>query len=342
MLKTDDFSYDLPQELIAQEPVKNRDDSRLMILNRNTGSINHKKFYNIIDYLNKGDCLVLNDSKVLPARIYGVKSNTGASVEFLLLHQVKNNLWEVMVRPAKRLKSGVKVIFGDGILNATIEEEKEDGIRIVEFSCNGNIYDILEKIGNMPLPPYITKKLQDKSRYQTVYCNEPGSAAAPTAGLHFTEKLLESIREKGVKIAFVTLHVGLGTFKPVKVDNVAEHKMHTEHYIISQQTAEIINNTKSGGGKIVAVGTTSCRTLESAVDKYGNIHECEGDTDIFIYPGYKFKVIDALVTNFHLPKSTLIMLISAFCGRENVLNAYKLAVKEKYRFFSFGDAMMII
>ena len=340
-MKTSDFYYDLPKELIAQTPVEPRDSSRLMLLDRNTGEIDHKHFYDIIDSLNPGDLLVANDSRVLPARIYGIKDETGARVEFLLLRQITGNLWEALCKPGKKAKEGASFTFGDGLLKATVAEVKDDGNRIVDFECDENFFSTLDKIGQMPLPPYITEELKDKERYQTVYSHELGSAAAPTAGLHFTKELMQRIKDKGVNIAYVTLHVGLGTFRPVKVDDVTNHKMHSEHYEIPEETARLINETKKNGGRVIAVGTTSCRTLESVATFYGEIKPCEGFTDIFIYPGYEFKVLDGLITNFHLPESTLIMLVSAFAGYDNVMNAYKTAVEEKYRFFSFGDAMFI-
>ena len=343
-MKTVDFYYDLPKELIAQTPLEPRDSSKMMVLSRQDGSISHKHFYDVIDMLNEGDCLILNDSRVLPARIFGIKEETGASVEFLMLRQVENNIWETLAKPGKKAKPGTKFTFGDGIMAAIVKDVTEEGNRIVEFSCRDdeNIYSALDKIGQMPLPPYITEKLQDKERYQTVYSNELGSAAAPTAGLHFTKELLEKIKSKGVNIGYVTLHVGLGTFRPVKVDEITEHKMHSEHYEIPTATAQLIKETKQNGKRVIAVGTTSCRTLESVAKKHGEIVACEGFTDIFIYPGFEFKVLDGLITNFHLPESTLIMLVSAFTGFENTMNAYKVAVEEKYRFFSFGDSMMII
>ena len=341
-MKTVDFYYDLPEKLIAQTPLEPRDSSRMMVLNRNSGDINHKHFYDIIDYLSEGDCLILNDSRVLPARIFGVKEDTGATVEFLMLRQIENDTWETLAKPGKKAKPGTKFVFGDGIMIATVKDVTEDGNRIVEFKSDENIYSALDKIGQMPLPPYITEKLQDKERYQTVYSNEIGSAAAPTAGLHFTKELLKKIEDKGIRIGYVTLHVGLGTFRPVKVDEITEHKMHSEHYEIPESTAKLIKETKENGNRVIAVGTTSCRTLESVATKHGEIIACNGFTDIFIYPGYKFKVLDGLVTNFHLPESTLIMLVSAFCGYENTMNAYKVAVDEEYRFFSFGDSMIII
>lgn len=341
-MKTSDFFYELPQELIAQTPVYPRDSSRLMILNKKNGSVEHKIFHDLIDYLNPNDCLILNDTRVIPARIYGVKKGTGAVVEFLLLKQNENNVWECLCKPGKRAKIGTEFVFGEGLVDCEVVDVTEDGNRKIKFNCDSKeIYTILDKIGKMPLPPYITEELKDGERYQTVYSKELGSAAAPTAGLHFTTEMLEQIKEKGVKIGYVTLHVGLGTFRPVKVDDVTNHKMHSEHYHISQETADLINETKKNGGRVISVGTTSTRTLESVATKNGCICEDEDDTSIFIYPGYKFKCIDALVTNFHLPESTLIMLISAFAGYDNVMNAYKIAVQEKYRFFSFGDAMFI-
>ncbi len=341
-MKTADFYYDLPKELIAQTPVEPRDSSRMMVMDRQNGSIEHKHFYDIIDYLNEGDLLVANDSRVLPARIYGVKDGTGASVEFLLLRQISGNRWETLCKPGRKAKVGARFSFGEGILNAEVAEVCDDGNRIVDFDSNENFYAALDKIGKMPLPPYITEELQDQERYQTVYSHELGSAAAPTAGLHFTEELMDRIRAKGVNIAYVTLHVGLGTFRPVKVDDVTKHKMHSEHYEIPKETAELINKTKENGGRVIAVGTTSCRTLESVATQQGAIVPCEGFTDIFIYPGYEFKVLDGLITNFHLPESTLIMLVSAFAGYENTMNAYKAAVDERYRFFSCGDCMSIL
>ncbi len=341
-MNTSDFYYELPDELIAQTPIEPRDSSRLLVLGRNSGEIEHKHFYDIIDYLNEGDCLVVNDSRVIPARIYGVKAETGARVEFLLLKQVSGNKWETLCKPGKKAKEGTKFTFGDGIMTAEVVEVKEDGNRIVDFKCDENFFSALDKIGQMPLPPYITEKLEDQERYQTVYSNELGSAAAPTAGLHFTNELMDKIRAKGVKIAYVTLHVGLGTFRPVKVEDVTKHKMHSEHYEVHEETARIINETKDSGKRVISVGTTSCRTLESVATQYGEIKACDGWTDIFIYPGYEFKVLDGLITNFHLPESTLIMLVSAFAGYDNIMNAYKVAVSEKYRFFSFGDAMAIL
>lgn len=341
-MKTSDFFYELPQELIAQTPVYPRDSSKLMILDRNTGDIEHKIFHDLIDYLEPNDCLILNDTRVIPARIYGVKKETGAVVEFLLLKQKENNVWECLCKPGKRAKIGTEFVFGEGIVDCTVTDITDDGNRMIKFNCDSKeIYNILDKIGKMPLPPYITAELKDGERYQTVYSKELGSAAAPTAGLHFTKEMLRKIQEKGIKIGYVTLHVGLGTFRPVKVDDVTKHKMHSEHYHLPKETADLINETKAHGGRVISVGTTSTRTLESVASKNGCICEDDDDTSIFIYPGYKFKCIDALVTNFHLPESTLIMLISAFAGYDTVMNAYKTAVDEKYRFFSFGDAMFI-
>ena len=343
--KRSSFYYDLPEELIAQKPIEPRDASRLMVINKIIGNINHDKFYNIIDYLNSGDCLVLNNSKVLPARIYGVNISTGAVVEFLLLKQKESGVWETLVKPGKKAKIGFNFIFGDKnetFLEAEIIDILPDGNRIIEFKDKINFFAKLEKIGQMPLPPYIKENLLNQSRYQTVYAKDLGSAAAPTAGLHFTTDLLKKIRKKGVKIAFVTLHVGLGTFRPVKDDDITNHKMHSEYFVLPQETADLINETKKNGGKIISVGTTSCRVLESVYQKFQKIAPYEGQTDIFIKPGYKFGVIDGLITNFHLPESTLIMLVSAFAGYENTMNFYKVAVENKYRFFSFGDAMIII
>ena len=341
-MKTSDFYYELPKELIAQTPVEPRDSSRLLVLDRRDGSVEHRHFYDIIDYLREGDLIVANDSRVLPARIFGVKDGTGARVEFLLLKQISGNRWETLCKPGKKAREGASFTFGDGLLRAKVAEVRDDGNRVVDFDCDESFFATLDKIGQMPLPPYITAELQDKERYQTVYSHELGSAAAPTAGLHFTEELMDRIRQKGVKIAYVTLHVGLGTFRPLKVDDVTRHEMHSEHYEIPAETARLINETKQNGGRVIAVGTTSCRTLESVATQYGAVKPCEGYTDIFIYPGYPFKVLDGLVTNFHLPESTLIMLVSAFAGYDNVMNAYKIAVEERYRFFSFGDAMIII
>ena len=340
-MKTSDFYYDLPQELIAQTPIEPRDRSRMMVLRRESDEIEHKHFYDILDYLNEGDCLIVNDSRVIPARIYGHKEDTGAKIEFLLLRQLDGNRWETLVKPGRKAKPGASFIFGDGLLRAVVEEVADDGNRIVSLECEENIYATLDKIGQMPLPPYITEKLENQERYQTVYSHELGSAAAPTAGLHFTNELLDKIRAKGVGVGYITLHVGLGTFRPVKVEDVTKHKMHSEHYEIPQKTADLINSTKAAGKRVIAVGTTTCRTLES-VAASGGIRACEGFTDIFIYPGFEFKALDGLITNFHLPESTLIMLVSAFYGYEKTMKAYETAVKEKYRFFSFGDAMMIV
>ena len=341
-MKTSDFNYHLPKELIAQTPVEPRDSSRLLVLDRQSGDICHEHFYHIIDHLQEGDLLVANDSRVLPARIYGVKEGTGAKVEFLLLRQISGNRWKTLCKPGKKARAGAKFSFGDGLLRAEVAEVLDDGNRVVDFDCDESFFVTLDKIGKMPLPPYITEELRDKERYQTVYSNELGSAAAPTAGLHFTEELMERICAKGVKIAYVTLHVGLGTFRPVKVDDVTQHKMHSEHYEIPAETAKLIRQTKKNGGRVIAVGTTSCRTLDSVASQYGEIKACEGFTDIFIYPGYKFRVLDGLITNFHLPESTLIMLVSAFAGYDNIMHAYKVAVQERYRFFSFGDCMCIL
>ncbi len=341
-MKRSDFYYDLPEELIAQTPIEPRNHSRMLKVNRQTGEVEHRHFYNLCEYLKEGDLLVMNDSRVLPARLFGVKEGTGAVVEFLLLEQKGDKLWELLVRPGKKAKPGAKFSFGDGRLTAEIIETIEGGNRIAKFECEGNFFTALEDIGQMPLPPYITEKLEDKERYQTVYSRELGSSAAPTAGLHFTQEMLEELRCKGVNLAYVTLHVGLGTFRPVKEDNVLDHKMHSEHYHMPKETADLINQTKANGGRVIAVGTTSCRTLESVATFHNEIKECEGYTDIFIYPGYDFKVLDGLVTNFHLPESTLIMLVSAFMGYDNTMNAYKKAVAERYRFFSFGDSMLIM
>ncbi len=341
ILLKSDFNYELPEELIAQDPLTDRSSSRLMVLNKDNGSISHHVFKDIINYLHEGDCLVLNDTKVIPARIYATKVGSGASVEFLLLKRLSDTNWECLCKPGKKAKPGDEFIFGDGLLKGKIVNILEEGNREIEFEYDGIFEEILDKIGQMPLPPYITHKLQDKNRYQTVYAKFDGSAAAPTAGLHFTKELLAEIEKKGIKIAYVTLHVGLGTFRPVKEDNILDHHMHSEYYVISEESADIINATKRNGGRVICVGTTSCRTVESAADENGLIKACSGNTEIFIYPGYKFKILDCLITNFHLPESTLIMLVSALAGRENVLNAYNEAVKERYRFFSFGDAMFI-
>lgn len=339
-MKKSDFYYDLPEELIAQHPLEKRDSSRLLHLDRKTGEIRHGHFTDILDYIDEKDCLILNNTRVLPARIYGIKRETGARVEFLLLKQLELNTWECLSKPGKRAKPGTVFDFGEG-LTGTVTDVTPDGNRIVRFSYEGDFYTILDKIGKMPLPPYIKEKLDDQERYQTVYSEKVGSAAAPTAGLHFTEELLEKIRENGTRIGYVTLDVGLGTFRPVSEENIEDHLMHTEHYTLPKETAELINETKRNGGRVIAVGTTTCRTLESVATKLGKIGEDDDNTSIFIYPGYDFKCIDALITNFHLPESTLIMLVSAFAGYENTMNAYREAVEERYRFFSFGDAMMI-
>ena len=341
-MKTSDFFYDLPEELIAQDPLEDRTASRLLVLNRETGAVEHKIFSDVIDYLNEGDCLVINNTRVIPARLIGEKEGTGGKVEVLLLKRRANDVWETLVKPGKKLRPGARVIFGDGRLKAEILEIAEEGNRLVRFYYEGIFEEILDSLGEMPLPPYITHKLEDKEMYQTVYAKYDGSAAAPTAGLHFTKELLSKIEEKGIKIASITLHVGLGTFRPVKVDDVNNHHMHTEWYEVNAEAADIINETKRNGGRVICVGTTSCRTIESVADENGYMKAKTGETDIFIYPGYKFKVMDGLITNFHLPESTLVMLVSAFAGKENVLAAYETAVKEKYRFFSFGDAMLII
>ncbi|MCT4605391.1 MAG: tRNA preQ1(34) S-adenosylmethionine ribosyltransferase-isomerase QueA [Marinisporobacter sp.] len=341
-MKKSDFYFDLPEELIAQTPLENRAESKLMTLNKNTGEIDHKQFKDIIEYLNPGDCLVLNNTRVLPARLFGCKENTGGKVEFLLLKRMGQNKWETLVKPGKKAKIGDTIVFGDGLLKAKVVGMGQEGSRIIDFEYEGIFEELLDQLGTMPLPPYIKESLRDKERYQTVYSKHEGSAAAPTAGLHFTNELLEAIKEKGIKIAYVTLHVGLGTFRPVKSDDLLDHKMHSEFYIVSKETAEMINHTKAKGGRVISVGTTSTRTLESIADEKGIIHEGQGWTDIFIYPGYEFKVIDGLITNFHLPESTLIMLVSAFSSRGFTLKAYEEAIKNKYRFFSFGDAMLII
>ena len=341
-MNTADFFYELPQELIAQTPLEPRDSSRLMVLDKNSGEVENRIFRDIVDYLEEGDCLILNNTRVIPARIYGVKKETGAVVEFLLLKQSENNVWECLCKPGKRAKTGTQFLFGEGLVECEVIDVAEDGNRIIKFNCDkSEIYNVLDKIGKMPLPPYITEELKNGERYQTVYSKELGSAAAPTAGLHFTDELLTKIKEKGVKIGYVTLHVGLGTFRPVKVDDVTQHKMHSEYYHLPKETADLINEVKKNGKRVISVGTTSTRTLESVASKLGCIKEDEDNTEIFIYPGYEFKVIDAQITNFHLPESTLIMLICAFAGYDNVMNAYKKAVEEKYRFFSFGDAMLI-
>jgi S-adenosylmethionine:tRNA ribosyltransferase-isomerase len=341
-MKTSDFYYDLPQELIAQTPIEPRDHSRLLVMDKKTGETTDRHFYDILDYLHEGDLLVINNSRVLPARLYGIKEGTGSHMELLLLEQKENMVWETLVKPGKKARLGAKFIFGDGLLTGEIIEVKPDGNRLIRFESPKNFFEALEEIGQMPLPPYITEKLEDRERYQTVYSKELGSSAAPTAGLHFTKDLMEKIRSKGVHIAEVTLHVGLGTFRPVKAEEITDHKMHSEHYHIPKETAALINQTKQNGGRVIAVGTTSCRTLESVATFFGEIKECEGYTDIFIYPGYDFKVLDGLITNFHLPESTLIMLVSALAGYDHTMKAYEHAVKEKYRFFSFGDAMLIL
>ena len=340
-MKKSDFYYDLPESLIAQTPVFPRDSSRLMYLNKENGEIGHYKFGALPSFLHEGDCLVLNNTRVLPARLYGTASDTGAVVEFVLLKQYDLYTWECLAGPGKKAKIGREFIFSDE-LSAVVRDVLPDGNRVLDFKCDGEFFSVLDKVGQMPLPPYIKEKLTDRERYQTVYSKELGSAAAPTAGLHFTPELLENIKQKGVNVVYVTLHVGLGTFRPVKVDDITEHKMHTEHYYMPKETADIINQTKENGGRVICVGTTSCRTVESVAQKHGKMCECSDDTGIFIYPGYTFKCMDGLITNFHLPESTLIMLVSAFAGYENTMNAYKMAVNEKYRFFSFGDAMLIL
>ena len=341
-MKTSDFYYDLPEELIAQTPAEPRDSSRLLVMDRKTGELSHEHFYDILDHLREGDCLILNDSRVLPARIFGEKKDSGARVEFLLLKNLGGNRWETLTKPGRKAKPGTEFVFGGGVMTCTVADVTEDGNRIVDFACEGSFYAALDQLGQMPLPPYIHEKLEDQERYQTVYSRERGSAAAPTAGLHFTKELLAKAQAKGVKIGFVTLHVGLGTFRPVKVEDVTKHKMQSEPYEMSEESARLINETKQSGGRVISVGTTSCRTLETVAKKEGCIRASEGWTDIFIYPGFNFEVIDGLITNFHLPESTLIMLVSAFAGFDNIMNAYNTAVREKYRFFSFGDAMIIL
>ena len=336
-----DFYYDLPEELIAQDPLKKRSDSRLMVVGREDGSITHRHFYDILDYVNQGDCLVINDTKVIPARLMGVKEDTGASIEVLLLKRREEKVWETLVKPGKKARIGARISFGDGLLTGEVIDIVEEGNRLIRFEYEGIWEELLDKLGQMPLPPYITHQLKDRNRYQTVYAKHEGSAAAPTAGLHFTTELLEKIKAMGVNIARVTLHVGLGTFRPVKVENILDHHMHSEFYVVTQEAADMINNTRKNGGRVIAVGTTSTRTLESVALEDGTIPAKSGWTEIFIYPGYKFKAIDCLITNFHLPESTLVMLVSALAGREHVLHAYEVAVQEKYRFFSFGDAMFI-
>lgn len=342
MMKLSDFNYNLPEELIAQDPLEKRDNSRLMVLHRETGELEHKHFYDVIDYLNPGDCLVVNNTKVIPARLMGVKEETGASIEVLLLKRREEKVWETLVKPGKKARVGARISFGDGLLVGEVIDIVEEGNRLIRFEYDGIFEEILDQLGQMPLPPYITHQLQDKNRYQTVYAKYDGSAAAPTAGLHFTEELLQKIQDKGIRIAKVTLHVGLGTFRPVKEENVLDHHMHSEFYIVDEEAANIINETKANGGRVISVGTTSTRTLETVAEPDGHIPVKSGWTDIFIYPGYQFKAVDCLITNFHLPESTLIMLVSALADRETILHAYEIAVEEKYRFFSFGDAMLIL
>ena len=341
MLKTSDFYFDLPPELIAQDPLTDRSASRLLVLDKNTGEIKHEQFRNIINYLNPGDCLVLNNTRVIPARLHGIREETGAAIEVLLLKRKEKDVWETLVRPGKKVRPGAKLSFGEGLLRGEVLEIVEEGNRLIRFQYEGIFEEVLDRLGEMPLPPYITHKLEDKNRYQTVYAKYDGSAAAPTAGLHFTRDLLDEIAQKGVNLAYVTLHVGLGTFRPVKAERITEHHMHSETYQITKEAAEVINRTRKNGGREICVVTTSCRSLESAAEEDGTLRECSGDTEIFIYPGYRFKVLDALITNFHLPESTLVMLVSAVAGREKVLRAYGEAVEERYRFFSFGDAMFI-
>lgn len=337
-----DYYFELPQELIAQDPLEDRSSSRLLVLDKHTGAVSHRVFRDIGEFLRPGDCLVLNNTKVIPARLLGVRADTGAHVEVLLLKRQEGNVWETLVKPGKKCRPGAKLSFGEGLLGAEVLEVTEEGNRLIRFAYEGIFEEVLDRLGEMPLPPYITHKLQDKNRYQTVYAREEGSAAAPTAGLHFTQELLAQLEEKEIRIAFVTLHVGLGTFRPVKEENVLDHHMHSEYYQVPEETATLINRTRTEGGRVICVGTTSCRTLESAADEKGVVQAGSGDTDIFIYPGYRFRVLDALITNFHLPESTLVMLVSALAGRENVLNAYAEAVREQYRFFSFGDAMLVV
>ena len=341
-MKTSDFYYDLPKELIAQDPLEDRSSSRLLVLHRKSGRVEHRVFTDIVEYLKPGDCLVRNNTKVIPARLYGTRVDTGATIELLLLKRMENDVWETLVKPGKKARQGVVISFGDGILTGEIIDVKEDGNRLIQFRYEGIFEEILDQLGQMPLPPYITHKLKDKNRYQTVYAKYEGSAAAPTAGLHFTEELFQKLEEKGVLVANVTLHVGLGTFRPVKVDDVSKHHMHTEFYQVTKEEADRINKAKQAGGRIVCVGTTSCRTIESAADENGVLKPGQGDTDIFIYPGYSFKMMDVLITNFHLPESTLLMLVSALAGKEQVMRVYEEAVRERYRFFSFGDAMIIL
>ncbi|HJC67028.1 MAG TPA: tRNA preQ1(34) S-adenosylmethionine ribosyltransferase-isomerase QueA [Candidatus Enterocloster excrementigallinarum] len=337
-----DFYFDLPQELIAQDPLEDRASSRLLVLDKKTGEVTHRGFRDILEYLRPGDCLVINDTKVIPARLFGVKEDTGAKIEVLLLKRREHDIWETLVKPGKKAKPGTRIVFGEGLLTGTVLETVDDGNRLIQFSYEGIFEEILDQLGQMPLPPYITHQLKDKNRYQTVYAKHDGSAAAPTAGLHFTKELLKQIEDMGVKIAHVTLHVGLGTFRPVKVENVQDHHMHSEFYMVEESEAKKVNDTKEAGGRVICVGTTSCRTVESAADENGRLKSGSGWTDIFIYPGYEFKILDALITNFHLPESTLVMLVSALAGREHVLAAYEEAIKERYRFFSFGDAMLIL
>lgn len=340
-LKKSDFYFDLPEELIAQDPLEDRSASRLLALNKETGEVSHHVFRNVIDFLQPGDCLVLNNTKVIPARLLGEREGTGAHVEVLLLKRREGDVWETLVKPGKKCKPGTRLVFGNGLLKAEVLETVEEGNRLIHFEYTGIWEEVLDRLGEMPLPPYITHKLEDRNRYQTVYAKYEGSAAAPTAGLHFTKELLSQIREKGINIAYVTLHVGLGTFRPVKEENVLEHHMHSEYYQVTEEAADMINRTKANGGRVICVGTTSCRTIESAADENGIVIPGSDNTEIFIYPGYQFKVLDALITNFHLPESTLVMLVSALAGKENVMNAYKTAIGERYRFFSFGDAMII-
>ena len=337
-----DFYFDLPQELIAQDPLEDRASSRLLVLDKHTGEITHKGFRDILEYLKPGDCLVINDTKVIPARLFGVKEDTGAKIEILLLKRRENDIWETLVKPGKKAKPGTRIVFGEGLLTGTVLETVDDGNRLIQFSYEGIFEEILDQLGQMPLPPYITHQLKDKNRYQTVYAKHEGSAAAPTAGLHFTKELLKQVEDMGVKIAHVTLHVGLGTFRPVKVEHVQDHHMHSEFYVVEESEAKKINDTKDAGGRVICVGTTSCRTVESAADENGRLKAGTGWTDIFIYPGYQFKILDGLITNFHLPESTLVMLVSALAGREHILAAYEEAIRERYRFFSFGDAMLIL
>ena len=340
-MRKEDFYFDLPEELIAQDPLEDRSSSKLLVLDKETGEVEHHVFRDVLDYLQEGDCLVLNNTKVIPARLFGARVGTDAKIEVLLLKRMENDTWETLVRPGKKAKVGTRISFGDGLLVGEVVDIVEEGNRLIRFEYEGIFEEILDRLGQMPLPPYITHQLEDKNRYQTVYAKHTGSAAAPTAGLHFTPELLQQIEEKGVNIAYVTLHVGLGTFRPVKVENILEHHMHSEFYQIEAEAAEKINAAKEAGKRVICVGTTSCRTIESAADENGRLRECSGWTEIFIYPGYKFKIVDALITNFHLPESTLLMLVSAFAGREKMLGAYNEAVSERYRFFSFGDAMII-